>query len=85
MRTQSWLMRCTQRRTPKLLNVGFIYPISDSRWVSPLILVPKKNSKWLICVDYVALNKATKKDHFLLPFIDWMFLQGNDSSLSWMD
>ncbi|XP_059068671.1 uncharacterized protein LOC131859137 [Cryptomeria japonica] len=39
-------------------------------WVSPLVVVPKKNGKWHICVDYRALNKATKKDHFPLPFID---------------
>ena len=25
----------------KLLTVGFIYPISDSKWVSPLVVVPK--------------------------------------------
>ena len=54
----------------KLLNVNFIYPISDSRWVSPLVVVPKKNCKWQICVDYRELKKATLKDYFLLPFID---------------
>ena len=27
----------------KLLNVNFIYPILDSQWVSPLVIVPKKN------------------------------------------
>eukprot|EP00253_Pinus_taeda_P034036 PITA_34036 len=27
----------------KLLDAGFIYPISDSEWVSPLVPVPKKN------------------------------------------
>eukprot|EP00253_Pinus_taeda_P029982 PITA_29982 len=54
----------------KLLDAGFIYPISNSEWVSPLVLVPKKNCKWRICVDYGELNKATKKDHFPLPFID---------------
>ena len=32
--------------------------------------MPKKNDKWRICVDYQELNKATKKDHFPLPFID---------------
>jgi hypothetical protein len=53
-----------------LLNAGFIYPISDSEWVSPLVIVPKENEKWRVCVDYRALNKATQKDHFLLPFID---------------
>lgn len=54
----------------KLLDAGFIYPISDNEWVSPLVLVLKKNGKWRICVDYRELNKATKKDHFTVPFID---------------
>ena len=54
----------------RILMVDFIYPISDSQWVSPLVVVPKKNGKWRICVDYRELNKATLKDHFLLPFID---------------
>jgi hypothetical protein len=54
----------------KLLNAGFIYPISDSEWVSPLVIVPKNNGKWRVCVDYRALNKAMQKDHFPLPFID---------------
>lgn len=54
----------------KLLDVNFIYPISDSKWASPLIVVPKKNGKWRICVDYREFNKATKKYHFPLPFID---------------
>lgn len=31
---------------------------------------PKKNGKWRNCVDYRELSKATKKDHFLLLFID---------------
>jgi hypothetical protein len=54
----------------KLLNTGFIYPISDIEWVSPLVIVPKNNGKWRACVDYRALNKATQKDHFPLPFIE---------------
>jgi hypothetical protein len=55
----------------KLLNVGFIYPISDSKWVSLLVVVPKKViRKWRICVEFLELNKATLKDYFPLPFID---------------
>ena len=54
----------------QLLDVNFIYPISDSQWVSPLVFVPKINGKWRIFVDYRELNKATQKDHFPLPFID---------------
>jgi len=55
----------------KLLNVGFIYPISDSKWVSPLVVVPKKvTGKWRMCVDFRELNKETLKYYFPLPFID---------------
>ncbi|MCO5573310.1 hypothetical protein L7F22_027079 [Adiantum nelumboides] len=54
----------------KLLNAGFIYPIEDSEWVSPVVVTPKKNGKWRVCVDYKPLNAATKWDHFPLPFQD---------------
>ena len=47
----------------KLLNVGFIYPISNSKWVSPLVKVPNKvTGKWHIFVDFIEVNKATLKD-----------------------
>jgi hypothetical protein len=65
----------------KILNANFIYSISDSQWVSPIVIVPKKNGKWVICVDYRVLNKATKKDRFPLPFIDQVLdtLSGKNS------
>ena len=67
-----------------------IYPISDSQWVSPIQVVPKKSgmvvikneknelipthtiTDWRMCIDYMNLNKATKKDNFPLPFMDQM-------------
>ena len=53
----------------KLLNVGFIYPISNSKWVYPLLVVPNKVARrWHICVEFRELNKATLKDYFPLPF-----------------
>ena len=42
----------------KLLEVGFIYPISDNEWVSTLVIVPKKNGKWRVCIAYIELNNA---------------------------
>ena len=74
----------------KWLDMGVIYPISDSAWVSPVQVVPKKGGTtvirtennillqsrtvtgWRICIDYRKLNKATRKDHFPLPFLDQM-------------
>jgi hypothetical protein len=29
----------------KLLDINFIYPIFDNKWVSLLVIVPKKNGK----------------------------------------
>jgi len=40
------LKNVVKEELQKLLDVGFIYPISDSQWVSPLVMVPKKNGKW---------------------------------------
>jgi hypothetical protein len=34
------------------------------------VLVPKKNGKWRMCVDYTSMNKACTKDPFPLPCID---------------
>ncbi|MCO5600939.1 hypothetical protein L7F22_055056 [Adiantum nelumboides] len=54
----------------KLLKAGFIYPVTNSEWVSPVVVTPKKNGKWRVCVDYKPLNAATKRDYFPLPFQD---------------
>ena len=53
----------------KLLNNKLIEP-SSSPWSSPVILVPKKNNKWRMCIDYRKLNNVTVKDAYSLPLID---------------
>ena len=52
----------------KLTQAGFIYLVEDSKWVSSVVVTPKKNDKWRMCVDYKPLNAATKWDHFPVPF-----------------
>ena len=54
----------------RLLRVGFIYPVEKATWISPIVIVPKKNMKIRVCVDYRRLNAATIPDPFPLPFTD---------------
>ena len=36
------------------------------------LILQRTVTRWWMCIDYRKLNKATKKDHFPLPFIDEM-------------
>ena len=54
----------------KLLKVGFIRPVKKATWLSPIVVVPKKNGKIRVCVDYRKLNATTVTDASPLPFTD---------------
>lgn len=74
----------------KLLDAGIMYPISDSKWFSPMQVVLKKGGmnvvknkkgesitirtikRWCMCIYYIKFNKATRKYHLSLPFINQM-------------
>eukprot|EP00253_Pinus_taeda_P025542 PITA_25542 len=58
-----------KRQVQELLDQGVIRP-STSLCGSPIVLVPKKDDTWRICVDYRVLNKITVKNHYPLPCID---------------
>lgn len=60
-----------KRKILEFLNKGIIRP-STSRCGSPIVLVPKKDGTWHMCVDFHALNKITVKNHYPLPRIDDM-------------
>jgi len=49
--------------TDKLLTIIFIQYMEEATWLSPIVVVPKKNGKLIICIDFRKLNAATKKDH----------------------
>ncbi len=54
----------------KLLVTGFIEYVEKTTWLSPIVVVPKKNGKLRICINFKKLNAATKKDPYPLPFKD---------------
>jgi hypothetical protein len=54
----------------KLLNVGFIYSVPLTEWVSNPVPVNKKQGTIRVCMEFRDLNKACPKDNFQTPFID---------------
>jgi len=62
-------MSILREEISKLLRNGLIGP-SKSSWSFPVILVPKKNGKWRMVVDYRKLNDITIKDAYPLPYIE---------------
>ena len=59
-----------QTEVDNLLRVGFIREVKYPKWLANVVVVPKKGSKWRVCVDYMDFNEACSKDSFLLPRID---------------
>ena len=70
----------------RLMEAGIIYPIADSKCVPKkggMTVVPNNENElvaqrtvvgYRMCIDYRKLNKATRKDHYPLPFIDQNYL-----------
>ena len=42
------MMEVVNKEVLKLLDAGIIYHISDSEWVSPLLVVPKKTGMTVV-------------------------------------
>lgn len=54
----------------KHLNTGYLSVSNYPQWISIIVLVPKKDGKVRMCVDYRDLNRASLKEDFPLPHID---------------
>eukprot|EP01018_Ginkgo_biloba_P024255 Gb_09199 [translate_table: standard] len=58
-----------RRQISDLMKMGHIKP-NTSPCGSPVLLVPKKDGSWRLCVDYRVINKIKVKNRYPLPRID---------------
>ncbi|MCO5605372.1 hypothetical protein L7F22_059555 [Adiantum nelumboides] len=54
----------------KLKEAEFIYEIEHTDWVSPIIVVPKKNGNFRVRLNLKKVNAATIRDNYPLPIIE---------------
>ena len=75
---QPYRLSATQRQDAEAqiqaaLKEGWIQP-STSAWGTAILMVPKKDGTWRMCVDYRDLNSLTITDAYPLPRIDDLLL-----------
>jgi len=57
-----------KQNVDKLVVTGFIKLVEEATWLSPIVVVLKKNGKARIYVNFRKFNATTKKDPYPLPF-----------------
>lgn len=83
--TRQWPLPHATRQVIKaecdeMLEAGVIEP-STSPWLSPVVLVKKKDGSVRFCVDYRNLNSITTPDTYPLPRIDELIDDLNSTSV----
>jgi hypothetical protein len=62
--------KAAQSEVQKLQDTGVIREVQYPEWLANVVMVPKKNGSWRMCIDFTTLNKFCPKDEFPLPRID---------------
>jgi len=56
--------KAAQGEVQKLMDAGVIREVQYPEWLANIVMVPKKNEKWRMCIDFTNQNKACPKDEY---------------------
>jgi len=57
-----------RKELDRMLDVGIIFPVEESEWISPMVVQDKNSGEIWICVDLKKWNAACVHDPFPTPF-----------------
>ena len=63
-------IKAVREEVDKLKEAGAIKEVYYPEWLANTVVVKKRNGKWKVCVNSMALNKACPKDPFPVPKIN---------------
>jgi hypothetical protein len=63
-------VKAVEAEVQRLQDAKVIREVKYPVWLANTVPVRKKNGKWRMCVDFIDLNKACKKDDFPLKRVD---------------
>jgi len=85
-RTRPDILLKVKAEIKKQWDASFLEVIKYPQWVSNIVVVPKKDDKIRVCVDFKDLNKASPNDDFHLLHIDVLVDNAaRSSTYSFMD
>ena len=61
------LLSIMEKEVKKLSDAQIIIPLRFSEWVANLVPIRKNNGEIKLCVDFINLNRSSKKDNYPLP------------------
>ncbi|GJS52965.1 reverse transcriptase domain-containing protein [Tanacetum coccineum] len=59
------------KEVEELTKAGILQKVKHQTQVANLVVVKKSDEGWRMCVDFTYINKASPKDCYPLPEIDW--------------
>jgi hypothetical protein len=74
------LLPIMEKEVKNILDAKIIIPLRYSEWVANLVPVRKKNGEIRLCVDFINLNRSSKKDNYPLPNMEHILQRVTGSS-----